>query len=280
MKLSFIKNQTLWIAIASVTSIVSLILSQFPPIKDLLRGTNIIVYSGDKCSISHYFGNIDIEMPINIVNNGGSKVTISKIKCIINYPDGSIIDLISQDIITASNNIHFYPSISNKQPIKIITLFPGEKWNETTCFYKKYSEQEEEELDEMYMKMAENIKSKIMTPRFIMGLVTPPTQIEIDEPIVKEAQSMFKKNFNLMKGTYKLFIIPISDLNKFISITGYEFTIFESHIKNLVKISQTYKYGESILRPSSDIRSAARVNLRHISEAQAKTILKRIGAIQ
>ena len=262
-----LSNPGIWSAFIAV---LALILSQLPPIRELIKGRKIKIIVPEMFMLSHVLGNIEISLSIDLHNNGGKFVSIAKL-------DLFFVD--SQNIIWKLPAITYF---SRQQPpqagiplqeflLGSISLKPGDHWNETIHCYRIWSETEEEEVNEIQSKISKNILQK--------RAALPPNapNVEADEKIVNEAKIFFEKLFNLHKGNYQFIVACLSENESIISVRGFEFTLFESNINALRSQTEEYKYGFGIYIPMPFPTKIVRVRLKPIADNnQVRQVYERI----
>jgi hypothetical protein len=81
-----LKSPEFW---STVIAVVALVLSQLPPIRDLLKPRELRIFVPEMLALSHYMGNLQIWAFLALYNTGGSSMTVQRIECVIVGEDGS-----------------------------------------------------------------------------------------------------------------------------------------------------------------------------------------------
>ena len=130
----------------TVVAVIALILSQLPPIRDLLKGTKLRLAVPERFTLWHFLGNINITIPLLIQNIGGGSVNIARIDCVIRDADGTHVwDLPAQN---------FYYPIRPDQGFLAgpILLKPNEQWSGNVHCFRTWSEADEESANEVIVR--------------------------------------------------------------------------------------------------------------------------------
>lgn len=263
MDWSFLKEPSLWsVVIASI----ALILSQLPPIRELLRGTEVAISIPEQIAISHFLGNVQLLFLIHIENIGARRVSIAKVECLLSDAQGKV------SLYPAQTYISRQPSGQSGGPsaeylINRIPLKPLDSWSEMVRCYRLWTEEEEEKVSHVIQDIASNIQSKLPSD----------TVVEADEYLVAQAVAFFQKNFDLHKGNYKLFVAALSESDALLVTRAFEFTLFESHIHTLRSHAEQYKYGGGINYAVTGQMTNAWVRVRPLSDGkQARRLYEKL----
>jgi hypothetical protein len=223
---------------------IALVLSQFPPLRELFRRARIKINSAELFQLFHNLGNTHLIMFLDIHNVGGQAITIDRLLCCISDENNNVWALPAQSYISRQvfdQNSGFSPEF----PVGRIVLKPGDAWYERTRFYQLWNETDEEKSNEIILDIRNDITSKV-SPE------TNGSWIEADSGFVQKATQFFEQNFKLHKGNYKIVIVALSEDDSPISLRGYEFTLYENHIRTLKSYTEEYKYGGGIYLPIQD----------------------------
>ena len=123
---------------SALIAIVAVILSQLPPLRDLLKGRKVTINPSETFQLYHHMGNPHITFFLDIHNIGGSKVVIDRIDCIVVDENNKTWSLPAHSYISREftdqngNQLEF--------PVSWIVLKPEERWNETLHLYKFWPE--------------------------------------------------------------------------------------------------------------------------------------------
>ncbi len=255
-------------SLGTIIALVALILSQLPPLKNLLRGAHLRITVPDAFALTHVLGNLNIAIFLDIYNDGGKDVTIAKVDCLMTNSEGLRLDLPARTYFSREPP----PPGQAMQELMLgwISLKPGEHWAETVRFFKLWSEEEEERYSEIVSKIRSNIFSKAPAQWPAQGFV------EADAGIVMEARAFFEKKFPLNKGNYQLFIAALSESGQALGVRGFDLTLFESSIRNLRALADDYKTGAGVYYPNPDPSKMVGPRLRPMPDEQARVALAKL----
>src|SRR5688572_8765093 len=78
-----LKNPSFWNVLSVIVALLALVLTQFPPIGQMTKGTDVRIATPESIRIWHELGNVGFTIPIDVYNAGGYTVNISRIECAI-----------------------------------------------------------------------------------------------------------------------------------------------------------------------------------------------------
>lgn len=244
-------------------AVVALVLSQLPPVRDLLKPRQLRIVIPDNLTLQHYMGNIQILSLLSLHNTGGRRITIQKVWCTIRAEEGGQWRLPAQTYVVQPASGQTSPELF----MGWVSLKPGEHWSETVRFFKVWSIQEEEEATAISARIRSDISAKLNQRK--------PEEankvMEAEPELVEEAKHFFEKKFNIAKGSYRLLVAAISDKDELVCVRGFDFTLFDHHIRVLRSALEDYNVGAGICYQNVDsAKGNALVRLRPIPEAEAR----------
>ena len=189
-----LKSPEVW---SAIIALLALILSQLPPVHQLLRRRALHIVIPEYLSLYHFLGNLNLLGFVALHNTGGKTLTVAKIDCIMTS-DNSVWHLPGlmyqshQSQGGGQQNMEFFVEWS--------VLKPDEHWSETVHFFKPWTVQEEEDATEIIGRIRNNIYAKLAQ----QPSEAPKILVEADEDLVREAKEFFQKRFQLAKGNYRL----------------------------------------------------------------------------
>jgi hypothetical protein len=266
--LSFLKNPGVW---SAVIATVAIVLSQLPPIRQLLAGKKMQLTLRNQLGLSHFLGNLTAQAFIDMENTGGSSLTIRAIECLI-LGDHQIRRVPVQS---------YYPRQQQSSPgfqeipFFPISLKPGEHWAEMARCYQEWSEAQEREISNIIGSMQKDISEKLKHREYAVPPKLEFGPVEVDENLVKRSIIFFEKNFWVDIGNYYFIVASKLDDESAIGIKGFSFTIFESHVNTLRSHIEDYRIGAGVCFPISDQNKNIWVRLKPINDSQAEELYKR-----
>jgi len=129
----------------------------------------------------------------------------------------------------------------------------------------QFTVQDEEDVAEIVGKIRNDINAKIAQ----RPPDAPKIPVEAEQNLVREAKEFFDKRFRLVKGNYRLVVAALSEKNGVLALRGFDFTLFDNHIKTLRSATDDYKIGAGVYFPADQSKQVA-IRLRPISEADAR----------
>jgi hypothetical protein len=264
MSLSALKDPGVW---SALVAILALVLSQLPPIRELLTPSRVRLSLSDRLVLSHFLGNINLMALVTVENLGSRKQTVAKLDGILLDSSGGSRRLPAQQYVLRT------PSPAAGQPMPEllmagIHLKRDEVWSETVRFFRLPSEDEEGRVGEIASQMEKSIRKQAQ--------LRPPEDqklIEAEPGIVADAMALFKDMFRLSKGNYTFLIAALSDSGDVLDVQGVEFTVYESAVQSLRSATEDYRLGWGVCYPTQS-NCAAYPRLRPIPSVQAKAMFQ------
>lgn len=223
-----------WSFWAVVVAAIAVILSQLPPIHELIKKAKIDLELYSKISITHKVGNPNLQFHLIISNIGGRKIRIKDIKATIER-DGKYI---------ATLPVQNYLQNQTDQNTVLFTAFslkPGDEWAHIVNLFNFFDRETESEYRKLEAKILSDFNDKQLCQK-----EETKALIEVDNSVVLPFQVFFDKHFIWRIGEYLLKINIITNNNAANIEKKYRFTIFESHEEQLKVITEHFKYGGGI----------------------------------
>jgi hypothetical protein len=143
MKSSFLTDPNVW---SAAIALLALFLSQLPPLKDIFSGTRVKLSLTDRFTVGHYLGNLFILSLVTFENQGTRKVTIQKLHGLLIDSSGNVQLMPGQQYILP-------PTKSGENPPELLfaglSLKADERWSETVRFFRSFSEDEEDKVNDL-----------------------------------------------------------------------------------------------------------------------------------
>jgi hypothetical protein len=264
MSLSALKDPGVW---SAVVALLALVLSQLPPIRELLTPSRVRLSLPDRVMLTHFLGNIHIMSLVTVENLGSRKQTVARLEGLLIGSTGDSRHLPAQQYVFRSQPISGQPM--PELLMAGIHLKRDEVWSESVRFFSPPSEEEEDRINDLVGRMEKSIRGQIQQ--------APPgrqTPFEAEPSIVADAMTMFKDKFRLPKGNYTFLLAAISESGEILDVQGSELTIYESAIQTLRNATEDYKFGGGIYIGTQS-QSAAYPRLRSMSNVQARTLFEK-----
>jgi len=237
----FYLNWTFW---AVVIAGIAVILSQLPPLYDLLKRSKLNLGLYSRILITHKVGNPNVLFHVIISNVGGKVVRIKGAKIILKH-DGNIVATLP------AQNYFKEPNDTTSVLFTPFRLKPREDWTHGVNFLKYFSREDEKKYRSAELKLKANIFSKRPFPEYKDRLV------EADPEYVQPFIEMHKALFKWQPGEYELHVSIEAVPERAGIQKKYRFTLFESDSDELAKSLDEYKFGDGIYWLSDRLKGVA-----------------------
>ena len=257
------KNPNLWIAVSGIVATIALVLSQFPPIRQMIRGTDVRVSTPEEIYLWHDLGKIGVSVSLDIYNAGGYSVNISKVECAILENDtGKVFNLPARTYRTENGY-----SLS----LGTITLSPDQHWTHDVACFNSFTRAELEQVNDLKSRIRADIVDK---QDKLPAQDRDYTWIVLDNKLYQEAVNFFKQKFELThEGSYRFFIKVTSDSGETLKVQGFDFTLYKSNIQGLKGIAERdYKFGAGIDSANRYTRGGVTIPITTISESDSRIV--------
>jgi len=223
-------NWEFWTAIVAA---MALVLSQIPPIYQLLRRAKLTMEIYPRIAIGHKIGYPNVQLGIVLSNSGGRQVRIKKITIMFSRDGTEVVTLPAQ----------LYSPESEPTKMLLFTGFkviPNEERVHNFHFFLNLPRNQEREVSDKTVALIEDINAKRAIP------ANKDILVEADLVHVQPFHDMLDRNYMWIHGEYLMNIkVETSDPRVYVE-KKYRFTLFESDSKQLRDFETKYKYGEGI----------------------------------
>lgn len=222
----FYLNWTFWSFVVAFTA---LILSQLPKINVWFKGKKVDLEVHNRVTVTHSFGNPNINLYLGISNKGRAKIKFKKIELRISKERQTIANLICSSFFETSSSQSanlFFP----------FELSSDGSWDHSCWFMVDLDRNTEQKLRGLISALDTDISNKINAKTNKNELVEASS--DLVEPLVE----CDEKAFIWEPGEYYIEIKLLTE--PFIEVTKkFRFTLFETDTKELKDYSNDYKYG-------------------------------------
>lgn len=261
------RNPALWsVAVASV----AVMLSQMPPLASLLDRPQVEVRVNGLLSLSHYLGNIQTQMFIDLHNTGDRTAYVSSIDVVmLNKEQTDVWHLPARTYY--SRQMPAQPGQVMEYPIGLLALRPGEVWSESIRCYELWDNREEREVNGIAYAIQKSIQTKLFErARAPTDAYVPP--VSADEQAVSKAVEFFENKFDLVPGEYMLIVAARTGQyeESILDLRGFRFVIYDNHIDTLRSQVDDYRFGAGIYYPITDtLKFVSTIRLEPIDSSEA-----------
>jgi hypothetical protein len=243
-------NKINWSALLAT---IALILSQLPPIKQLIKGKRLRMVIADIAQFSHVFGNTNLSLWIDLENVGAKMITVDRIKCYLTRRDGPT------QILNARTYWMTESLTREKQlelPFALISLKPGDKWSGYVHLWdtKAWSKAVESKTKSLISKMRADITTKAMKRDKELTAIPMNERpvVEADLSLMNEINDLVKSLKRIEEGDYELLVGAYEESSPApIKMLGFNLTIFETDAREIFEDMEDYKYGFGLHIPST-----------------------------
>lgn len=226
-------NWSFW---AVFVATIAVILSQTPPIKELIKKAQLDLEVYSKISITHKIGNPNLQLHLILSNIGGRNIRIKDITVSISRDGNHLATLPAQN----------YLQNQNDQSSLLFTTFslkPNQEWAHITNFLNFFNREDENEYQNIEGAMLADYREhakKLDTD------ADKDHMIEHPQNLVDKAFNFYSSKQIWKSGEYLMKVNVVTNKNTADISKAYRFTVFESHAEQLAVITEHYKFGGGI----------------------------------
>ena len=223
----FYLDWTFW---STAIALLALLLSQLPPIHQLVKGAKLEVEPFDRITVTHTVGNPNANLYVSIINAGGSTVAIRSMHLTVKRSDSAEFEMPAR---------LYWPNQTDKQAVILpsFKLEPHEHWSHLVNFFRPFGRNEEKE----YRQLVASIRDDINLKR--AQLVNANNTAEAAAGRVNPLINFFTNRFKWEPGEYEVTLTVVANPNRASVSTKYRITLFESDAVELKNYSNDYKFG-------------------------------------
>jgi hypothetical protein len=229
----FYLNWTFW---AVVIATVALILSQLPPLCNLLRRAKLDLELFSRILINHKVGNPNVHLNLVLSNIGGKSIRIKAATIVLRREGKDIAILTTLGYLRnpndATSNVLFTP----------FSLKPKDEWSYSVQFYRAISREDEKKFRIAQTDLRENILKK----RAALESKDKDKVVEADPEFVTPLLDIVRAFFIWEPGEYEMKLSIDTVPERARVQKTFRFTLFESDSFELKKIPEDYKSGDGI----------------------------------
>ncbi len=262
-----VRDAAFWSTVTAIVStfvaLLAVILSQVPPVRELIKARRLRIVVPETIYLYHWMGNLQIAAFLTLHNVGGRDITVQKVECVLTHEEG-----LPKYRLPAQTYWPRSQSASGQELfIGWVPLKPAEHWAETVHFYKSWSVQDEEDSNAIGALIRNDINAKLALAK----PDSPNNVVVADDRLAKDAKDFFEKRFTLAKGSYRLLIAAISEKSDVVSVRGFDFILYDHHLRTLRSVADDFKTGAGIYFQNPDpFKAGVTVRLRPIEDAEAE----------
>lgn len=219
-----------WTFWTMAVAAIALILSQFPPLIQLIKRSRLEIDSYNTISITHTMGNPNATLYLSLHNIGGRGIKINSIEFQFTHADGDTFTIPAQA---------YFPSLESKNSVILppFRIRAQEAWEHSVQFFKRFNRDDEK----LYRLLVSNLKSDIVAKKSLQE--NKEIMIEAEQEHVNPIIDFYHARNKWKAGEYNLLItahvVPTSaSISK-----AFRFTLFETDANLLKSYIDQYKFG-------------------------------------
>lgn len=237
----------------AIIALLALVLSQLPPIRQMIKGKKLRMSVADIAQFTHIFGNTNMSLWIDLENIGAKTITISRINCLLRRQEQTIQTLTARTYWVTE-------SLSREKPLELplpeIALKPGERWSGYLHFWdtNAWSKAIQGKVKSIILRMRDDTTSKATIRDKAMESIPINSRplVEADPSLMQEINDILKNLKKIEEGDYEMFVATYETTARSpLKTLGFDFTIFETDVQDIFEDTVDYKYGFGIHLPSS-----------------------------
>lgn len=226
----FYSDWTFW---AVVVAALALVLSQLPPVHQMLRRSKLAIELYSRVHIAQKIGNPNVQLHIILTNTGGRSVKIRGATLTVRREGKEVATLPAQNYVPESDNDRTVLFTS-------FTIKPKEEWAHIVNFLNYFSRSDEKTYRAAEATLKRDLGNKLKLAEGKGDLV------EADPVNVEPFVAMFNSKFVWQPGEYEIHI-AIDAVPKTKGLEKkYRFTLFETDSAELAKAKDDFRLGDGV----------------------------------
>jgi hypothetical protein len=224
----FYLDWTFWTAAVAV---LALALSQVPPLTVLFRRAAITLQPYDRLNVTHYIGNANVNLHVQLINTGGRAVRVSSLALHLTRDDGRALTLPAQGFTRPegpAGTVIFTP----------LTLELGKEWATFVNFFIPFSTADERDSKRIIKDLRTDIETKL---RALPS--DAKTLVEAEPARVGSVLAFFREHKFWQPGEYSARLSATCEPSRASAERRFRFTLFESDVQELDERTARYKNG-------------------------------------
>lgn len=223
-----------WIFWSFVVATIALVLSQLPPLWQLLRPAKLVLEVLGRILVTHKVGHPNLGLYVSIRNEGGRQARIKSISASVTREGQAPSNLLA---------ITYYVGSSDTNAVLLIPFIvrPDEDWAHMVNFLEPWRSRADERA---YRQLESNLRADIHAK---LPLRADSNQVvEADRENVDPLLQWFEQHFPWLPGEYQLSVSVVAEPAHASKTRRLRFTLFESDTKDLRAYADDFKYGAGI----------------------------------
>ena len=229
----FYFDWTFWTAVVAV---LALVLSQLPPVRVLLRQTRLSMQPYDRLNVTHWLGNPNVNLHVQLLNTGGRPVRVRSLVLELSPDDGAEFSLPAQTYSRADGTPGSFLFTT-------FSLEPDKEWASFVGFFAPFSMNDERTSKQLTKELKADINAKVASlPQEARG----KQLVEGDAEFVKKLQEFYRSKRRWRPGEYTAVLKLQCEPEQASQVRKFRFTLFEADIQELDERASRYKIGAGV----------------------------------
>lgn len=229
----FYMDWTFWTAVVAV---LALVLSQLPPVRVLLRQTRLSMQPYDRLNVTHWLGNPNVNLHVQLLNTGGRPVRVRSLVLELSPDEGAKFSLPAQKYSRADGT----PGSFLFTPFN---LEPDKEWANFVGFFAPFIMNDERTSKQLTKELKADINAKVAN----LPLEARGKQlVESDANCVGKLQELYTSHKKWRAGEYTAVLKLQCEPEQASQVRKFRFTLFEADIQELDERTSRYKLGAGV----------------------------------
>jgi hypothetical protein len=228
------RDWNFWIALVALSA---LILSQLPPLRVLLRRTRLIMQPYDRLNVTHTLGNPNVNLHVQLLNDGGRAVRIRSLALEISADDSTKLSLSAQTFTRADGTPGTFLFI----PFR---LEPDKDWANVVAFFTPFNMTDERAASKLIKELRADVDLKLTNRS--QEARDRKDLAEADPACVAKAQEFFRSHNKWRPGEYNAALKVHCTPESASQICKFRFTLFEADVQEFEDRASRFKYGAGV----------------------------------
>ena len=227
-----------WTFWTAVVAGLALVLSQLPPLRVLFRRAALTLQPYDRLNVTHYLGNPNVNLHVQLTNTGGRAVRVFSLTLRITRDDGATVTLPAQTFTLpddTDSSMIFTP----------LALEPDDEWATFVTFFVPFSVTDEREWKRLAKDLRADVNAKRTAYRLQAGEEAKEA-LEADPAKVAPISGFFRAKRFWQPGEYAARLTAECSPPRASVTRQFRFTLFESDVQDLDEREAHYKYGAGV----------------------------------
>ena len=260
----------------SVVAMLAILLSQLPPVHEMVRGRRLRIAVADRVNFFHWFGSTRLNVWIDLENVGGRRLTISTLVAHVFTRDRVFVQTLDAKSYRLKEDLRDEHRVD--LPLNEIALARAERWSAWTGFMDatQWDIATEREAKALVNRTREDIQGQIAAKEQ-QAEPSANQWLEVAPALGAEIITFTEKHKRLKVGEYILVMAAHGLKAECLATVAFDFTIFDADAVELFQDVEDYKYGCGTWFARRTERPYVYFNLRRRPVSDARTLVRKVA---